>query len=132
MNFSRNRIALGDQVYINLDTVQVSTLSGSHSSTLDSMTSFVPNNTSRNSTNSRSVATFPQFSVEEIAVLTKPQILQLALQQSLQNGPFYDTIIWAFSRRRSDGVVDKPLSIHANSVVLRANSSHFDGCESLF
>ncbi len=70
-----------------------------------------------------------QLSANDIAALSKPQLLQLALQESLESGPFNDTKIWAFSCRRSNGAVDKPLPLYANSAVLRANSAYFDGCK---
>ncbi|KAI0088867.1 hypothetical protein BDY19DRAFT_152736 [Irpex rosettiformis] len=57
---------------------------------------------------------------------SKSLLMQVALEQSLTAGSFIDTKIYAFSRRRSTGFVDKPLPIYASSRLLRANSTYFD------
>ncbi|KAI0826417.1 hypothetical protein BC629DRAFT_78835 [Irpex lacteus] len=63
---------------------------------------------------------------DQILSMSKPQLMQVALKHSLSAGFFIDTKIYAFSRRRLDGTVDKPRPIYANSALLRANSFYFD------
>ncbi|THH23050.1 hypothetical protein EUX98_g8130 [Antrodiella citrinella] len=53
--------------------------------------------------------------------------LQTAFKTALTGGVFIDTKFYAFSRRRSSGVVDKPLAVYANSSILRAASPYFEG-----
>ncbi|KAI0088862.1 hypothetical protein BDY19DRAFT_946409 [Irpex rosettiformis] len=62
-----------------------------------------------------------------IASNDKKTLLQEVLRLSLTDGSFIDTKFYAFSRRRSTGVVDEPLPVYANSGMLRANSKYFDG-----
>ncbi|KAI0684904.1 hypothetical protein BC835DRAFT_1387101 [Cytidiella melzeri] len=59
--------------------------------------------------------------------LDKQGLIQVALRQSLTSGSFIDTKFYAFSRRRSTGVVDEPLAVYANSAMLRAGSKYFEG-----
>ena len=66
---------------------------------------------------------------EEVDSLTNVQLLQVALKQSLLFGPFIDTKFYAFSSRQRSGVVDKPLPLYASGAILRAHSTHFEGCE---
>lgn len=66
---------------------------------------------------------------DQLSSLSKPQLMRVALKHSLSAGFFVDTKIYAFSRRRLDGTVDKPSPIYANSALLRANSSYFDSCK---
>ncbi len=56
-------------------------------------------------------------------------LIQEVLRLSLTDGSFIDTKFYAFSRRRSTGVVDEPLPVYANSEMLRASSRYFDGCQ---
>lgn len=88
----------------------------------------LPNDPS-NAAQARAARTFrgyQRFTSEQVGAMNQPAIMNLALQQSLQSGSFNDTQIWTFSRRRNDGVVDRPLALYANSLVLRANSAYFD------
>ncbi len=55
-------------------------------------------------------------------------VTQAAVRQSLTGGTFIDTKFYAFSRKRSSGVVDTPRAVFANSAILRATSKYFDGC----
>lgn len=55
--------------------------------------------------------------------------LQTAFKLSLTGGVFIDTKFYAFSRRKSSKVVDRPLPVFANSSMLRAASPYFEGCE---
>lgn len=61
-------------------------------------------------------------------LLDKKGLLQVALRKAVTGGSFIDTKFYAFSRRRSTGVVDDPLPVYANSEILRAASTYFDGC----
>ena len=58
-------------------------------------------------------------------------ITQAAVKQSLVEGAFVDTKFYVFSRRRSSGVVDKPMALYTNSAILTVSSKYFEGCESL-
>lgn len=60
--------------------------------------------------------------------LDKKGLMQVALRQSMTGGSFIDTKFFAFSRRRSAGVVDEPLPVYASSALLRTASKYFDGC----
>lgn len=93
------------------------------------MTDLTPETVAKKVGSLKALRALAQLSANDIASLSKPQLLQLALQDSLESGPFNDTKIWAFSRRRSNGAVDRPLPLYANSAVLRANSAYFDGCK---
>ncbi|KAI0088866.1 hypothetical protein BDY19DRAFT_906358 [Irpex rosettiformis] len=65
---------------------------------------------------------------DELATMSKLQIVQVALKHSLAIGSFVDTKLYAFSRRRDGtGIVDRPLPVYANSAMLRVHSSYFDG-----
>jgi hypothetical protein len=59
----------------------------------------------------------------------KKEIMQAVLKMSLTGGSFLDTKFYAFSRKRSTGIVDEPRPVYANSALLRASSKYFDGCK---
>jgi hypothetical protein len=69
----------------------------------------------------------PGLSISEIASMTQTQLMQVALKRSLAQGSFVDTKFYAFSRRRTTGVVDEPRPIYANSAILKARSPYFAG-----
>lgn len=54
-------------------------------------------------------------------------ITQAAVKRSLTAGTFVDTKFYAFSRKKKTGVVDKPMALYANSMVLRMSSKYFEG-----
>ena len=56
-------------------------------------------------------------------------ITQSTLKLSLTTGAFIDTKLYAYSRRRRDGVVDQPKPLYANSAMLKLSSKYFKGCE---
>lgn len=56
-------------------------------------------------------------------------LLQTAFKLALTGGTFIDTKFYAFSRRRSSGLIDKPLPLFANSSILRAACPYFEGRE---
>ncbi|KAI0088864.1 hypothetical protein BDY19DRAFT_993688 [Irpex rosettiformis] len=60
-------------------------------------------------------------------LLGKDGLVKVALRESLTGGSFINTKFYAFSRRRSAGVVDEPLPIYANSELLRIGSGYFGG-----
>ena len=60
--------------------------------------------------------------------LNPEQRFRAILNNSLSNGAFYDTKFYVFSRRNPSGRVDRPLSIFANSAILRAQSPYFTHC----
>ncbi|KAI0341441.1 hypothetical protein BDW22DRAFT_1358995 [Trametopsis cervina] len=69
---------------------------------------------------------------QQLTTFTTPSLdakgrMQIALRLSLTGGTFLDTKFYAFSRRRSTGVVGEPLPVYANSDILRASSKYFDG-----
>ena len=59
----------------------------------------------------------------------KKLITQAAVKHSITGGVFVDTKLYAFSRKKSSGVVDTPKAVYANSAILRAASKYFDGCK---
>lgn len=52
-------------------------------------------------------------------------ITQAAVKLSLTEGAFVDTKFYAFSRKTSSGMVDKPVALYANSAVLKVSSKYF-------
>lgn len=59
----------------------------------------------------------------------KKLITQAAVKVSLTGGAFIDTKFYAYSRKRSSGVVDTPQAVYASSAILKATSKYFDGCK---
>ena len=59
-------------------------------------------------------------------------IIEAAANAALSGGPFLDTQIFAFSRKRPGGGADKPRAVYANSTVLRASCPYFADCEGSF
>ena len=59
----------------------------------------------------------------------KATAVQSAVKLSLTNGAFIDTKLWAYSRRRPDGVVDRPRPLYANTAILKASSRIFEACK---
>ncbi|KAI0826425.1 hypothetical protein BC629DRAFT_1587220 [Irpex lacteus] len=54
--------------------------------------------------------------------MDKTKLMQAAIRSSLNDGLFIDTKFYAFSRRRSTGVVDKPRPLYVNSNLIRGGS----------
>ncbi|KAI0338353.1 hypothetical protein BDW22DRAFT_707512 [Trametopsis cervina] len=72
-------------------------------------------------------AQVPLLAPFDMLSLDKQMIMQRELGRSLIGGSFADVKFYAFSRRRSTGVIDKPLPVHANSALVRASSAYFEG-----
>lgn len=51
--------------------------------------------------------------------------LEAALFESLTTGQFYDTKLYAFSRKDPSGVVNTPVGIFASSSILKEHSVYF-------
>ncbi|RPD63866.1 hypothetical protein L227DRAFT_572307 [Lentinus tigrinus ALCF2SS1-6] len=56
---------------------------------------------------------------------SRDEVQRAALLASVVGQSFEDVKFWAYSRRTSDGAVDTPLSLLANSRLIRKTSSHF-------
>jgi hypothetical protein len=61
------------------------------------------------------------------ASFEKTLLVQSAMKQTLSGGVFIDTKLYAYSKRKSGGIVGDPLPVYSNSSVLRASSSYFEG-----
>ena len=60
-------------------------------------------------------------------LLDKNGLVKVALRESMTGGSFINTKFYAFSRRRTTGIVDSPLPIYASSELLKAESQYFRG-----
>ncbi|CCL99840.1 uncharacterized protein FIBRA_01864 [Fibroporia radiculosa] len=60
---------------------------------------------------------------------SREEIFHAILRSGTVNGSLYDTQIYAYSRRATSGLVDKPRTTFANSIALRSISDYFNICE---
>lgn len=58
-----------------------------------------------------------------------PAALKNALAESVTTGSFIDTKFYVFLRRSSEGNIDKPRAVYANSFILTQQSEYFSSSE---
>lgn len=61
------------------------------------------------------------------AAINRNHVTRVAVKQSMTEGIFIDTKLYAFSRRKTSGIVDRPKALYANSAILKTSSAYFAG-----